>query len=169
MILLAVDPSSAWSGWAVFDERHLVAWGRVRGVIEAPDGADRIVSPAGVMRQPRADRMVVEHVTFSRGRAAVVRLAEARAVWETCGRLAGVPVERVNSQTWQASMLGAGRRDDRKAAAVRCALGVIARSGLAAPDKLTDDEADAICLGAYATHPLGMARRRRDLTGGVTS
>lgn len=60
-MILSVDPSSAWSGWALYDGRRLVRWGRVKGVLTA-DGArdaegivqDAILAAEGV--RPTAEQ-----------------------------------------------------------------------------------------------------------------
>lgn len=57
---------------------------------------------------------------------------------------AGLDVERYSAQTWQSGFSLAGKRDKRKDGSKRVAI------MLGAPEGISEDEADAVCLCEYA-------------------
>jgi CRISPR/Cas system-associated endoribonuclease Cas2 len=77
-------------------------------------------------------------------------LHERRRTWEVVAELARWRVERVQSSVWQGAVLGAGGRctsAQRKALALAVAQRV--RDRHLDWQALTDDEADAICIGVW--------------------
>ena len=141
-ILLAVDPA-ARSGFAVWCDGRLREAGSVETDTVTVNG---LVLRAGLLIDDDCV-LAIECHTLPRNWRTAVALAEARRTWEVVAELMGWRVERVNAQTWQGALLGAGVTATRKARARALAGDVMRRDHLGAP--IDDNAADAVCLGVY--------------------
>lgn len=143
MKVLGFDVAKRKTGWAYSPfPQH---W--ETGIVEVADTAalNEVIAQAkaaGVTRAALEDCYLGNHT------AANVRtlkaLQEAQTRIRVACEMAGLPVELVYAQTWQAAYNITGKRKDRKLGAQRVAHALGAGA-------LTEDEADAVCLAEYAT------------------
>lgn len=148
-VVLAIDPGKA-SGWAVFVCGRCVA----SGVASGHDGRMLAVELADVEAARAKLPLVVVAEKWSAGgwasHTAMIGLGASWGDWRTALGIGGVPasrVVRVLPQTWRARVIGSprGARSDalKRMSMMRAAkeVGHVA----------DDNEADAICIGIWAT------------------
>jgi hypothetical protein len=159
-VTVAIDPGEHVSGVAVFLGARFAAAGRLEDLTEsrARDLLERLEA-AGHAPGPRSSwHVAIEAWTNPNNMAAIQSLAYARRTWQAACRVAGVPDGRVclvNAATWQAAMLGRGYKalGGTKAAARAVATTYAGRATVA---DLSDDECDAVCLGAWLVQAGGV-------------
>jgi len=158
LYLLGVDPAAS-SGWALWRDARLMSFGTL---VLVPSGRRKAPSPScavwdwwGATVPPAAARegscvLVVEsHGARMRNATTAERLIEHRRTWEVVAELAGWTVERVLVQTWQAAILGRGRKGAEKEIAMQVSAAAAKASGMTFPTMISEDAADAICVGRY--------------------
>lgn len=163
MKILAIDPATT-SGWALWDDAVLVAWGEIprrKGetdldvhayyrLLRAHGSPDGVASETGVM--------VIEE-QFAHGESegfyGLVRIVEARASWEAFARVLGWRVERVAVPTWKSVLgllsgrkRGAGKAEGRKEQKRRSV--DLARELAGERPVRGDNASDAILIGRWA-------------------
>lgn len=148
-VILAIDPGKA-SGWAVFVCGQCVA----SGVAKSHETRTLAIDLALVEAERHKLPFVVAAEKWTAGgwasHTAMMGLGASWGDWRTALELAEVPkarVVRVHPQTWRARVLGAPRAaksDQLKKLAVVHASREVGHT----PET---DEADAICIGVWAT------------------
>lgn len=139
MKVLAFDVAKRKTGWALqpFPGR----W--ETGIVDVADAR----ALAAVIARAQAvgvEKAVLEDCYLDRGNVRTLKaLQAAQTRIRVACEMAGLDVELVYAQTWQAAYSITGRRPDRKLGAQRVAHALGAGA-------LTEDEADAVCLADYA-------------------
>lgn len=143
MKFIGFDAARRRTGWAFV--RCPGVWDT--GIVNVADaqGLGAIIARAKAAGVTRA---VIENCYLGQGSKRNVytlkTLQEAQTRIRVACEMAGIPVELVYAQTWQAAYNITGKRKDRKLGAQRVAHALGAGA-------LTEDEADAVCLAEYAT------------------
>ena len=150
MIILAFDQASHTSGWSVFKDQNLIDHGTF--TFSDSNLGTRLYK----IRQKvilltmtyKPDKIIYEDIQLQEGAVNNVEtfkiLAEVFGVIYEYATEAGIANEAILSGTWRKGLGIAGkRRPDQKANAQRW---VFDNCGI----KVVEDEADAICIGAYA-------------------
>jgi Holliday junction resolvasome RuvABC endonuclease subunit len=146
---IAIDPSTTFTGWAVFQDEGLVAWGVIDTRKDAY--ADRFVKiVAGIAlayTQYRFQEIVVEDVKFAWGGSNRNRnIAGLQAVFRSLKDYAttsNFPFTAYNPATWKNSVVG-----DSHASKATTKANICWRfPGL--PRNLTEHEYDAVGIGVY--------------------
>lgn len=150
MLILAFDQATRTSGWSVFEDQELIAHGtftftdsslgirlwKIRQKVEQ------------LCQKYLPDKIVYEDIQLQQGAVNNVvtfkSLAEVFGIiYEYCTEI-GVDNDAILAGTWRKHLGIAGnRRDTQKANAQKW---VLDNFGI----KVVEDEADAICIGAYA-------------------
>jgi Holliday junction resolvasome RuvABC endonuclease subunit len=141
--ILAVDPGTK-SGWAVLRDRELLYRGLAR-IVDVHDYAS-VVREADSCG---AGTLVIETQAFHKNvknPKTVMRLVQIRAYWECLALRRGLVVQGVGANQWQSVVIGSGNSVDRAERKRRAQARVKALFGV----KVTQDEADAICIGIWA-------------------
>lgn len=161
MIILAFDQASRTSGWSVFEDKELInhgtftftdsnlglrLWKIRQKVIELVNKYD-------------PDRIIYEDIQLQQGPINNVEtfktLAEVFGIIYEYATEIGKPNEAILSGTWRKGLGIAGRRrDEQKANAQKW---VLDNCGV----RVVEDEADAICIGAYAA---GVRGKKQQIT-----
>ena len=150
MRILALDQSSRVSGWAVYDENTLEQYGKfdVSKTYELGERLHLIRTMVHKMIQDfNIDKVILEDIYMDGQRVNNVQTFKALAevfgvLFELCVDL-DIPVEAVLSGTWKSTLGITGRtRPEQKRAAQAW---VSKNYGI----KATQDEVDAICIGAH--------------------
>lgn len=144
MKFIGFDAAKKRTGWA-YSPRARV-WST--GIIDVTDGA-ALAEILDAAKWHGVSRAVIENCYLSQGSKRNVytlkTLQEAQTRIRVACEMAGLPVDLVYAQTWQAAFGITGKRADRKLGAQRVAHALGAGA-------LTEDEADAVCLADYAEH-----------------
>ena len=157
MRLLALDQSSNVSGWAIFDDDNLEQYGKI-DVSKYYDLGERL----HILRQKvehmiddeHIDVVMLEDIYMDGQRVNNVQtfkvLAEVFGVlYELCVEMK-VPVDAVLAGTWKSTLGIKGKtRPEQKRAAQEWVVKTYGK-------KPTQDECDAICIGAHTVRASGM-------------
>ena len=153
MVILALDQASRTSGWAVYSDNKLLKYGKF--TYEDTDFGERLVkirkAIQKLINEYTPDEIVFEDIqlqnTVGNNVDTFKKLAEVFAiVYELASELK-IPNRAVISTVWKSKLgLLHGRGQDR-AAQKRAAQEWVAKEYSVKP---TQDEVDAICIGAYA-------------------
>ena len=155
MRILAIDQASRVSGWAIFNEDNLEQYGKI-DVSKYYELGERL----HVIRQEvkrliddeHIDAVVLEDIYMDGQRINNVQTFKALAevfgvLYELCIDMEK-PVEAVLAGTWKSTLGIKGKtRPEQKANAQRW---VVSTYGV----KPTQDECDAICIGAHKVHSM---------------
>ena len=140
MKVIAFDTAKRKTGWAykALDGR----W--ETGVVCVADTGALV----DVVKRAQAEGVThaaLEDCYLAKGNVATLKaLAAAQGAISTVCKVAGLTVLKpIHAQTWQSAFGITGKRDDRKFGAQRVAHALGA-------SRITDDEADAVCLCDYA-------------------
>ena len=150
MRILALDQSSRITGWALFDENELIEYGKF-DLSKEPDIGERLHQARyivqDIINKLNVDKVILEDIYMDGQRVNNVQtfkvLAEVFGVlYELCVEI-DIPVEAVLAGTWKSTLGIKGRtRPEQKRAAQAW---VSENYGI----KATQDEVDAICIGAH--------------------
>ena len=154
--ILALDQASRTSGFAVFQEDQLVASGTF--TYEDDDFSLRLVKirnkVISLIDQYDINKILLEDIQLQ-GQTNNVetyrKLAEVLGVLEELSREQGIPHEIIHSQTWKSTLGIKGR--DRATQKRNAQAYVVATYN----KKVTQDCADAICIGASYVKKEGCA------------
>lgn len=143
MKTIAFDAAKKRTGWA-YSPRPRV-WST--GIVDVTDGA-AIAEILDAAKWHGVSRAVIENCYLGpEGNVRVLKaLQEAQTRIRVACEMAGLPVELVYAQTWQAAFGIGGKRAERKLGAQR-----VAQALCPGMRGLSEDEADAVCLAEYAT------------------
>ena len=142
MTVIAFDAAKKRTGYAYTGGRGTTHWW-ITGVIDVADTA----ALAGVIDDAKHEgvtRAVIENCYLGANVHTLKALQEAQTRIRLACEMAGLPVVLVYASTWQAAYGITGPSADRKLGARRVA------NMLGAPDGLSQDEYDAVCLCDYA-------------------
>lgn len=152
--ILAIDQASITSGWSIFDNDELISYGKWTS--EGTHSTERIGQTkywvASMVEKWKPDLLVLEDIQlqkFSDGGEAVVtykKLAHLQGVLKNFAFEKGIPYKVVAPATWRAysQIKGKTRSDKKKSAQLKIkSLYDV---------NVTQDEADAILIGAWAVH-----------------
>ena len=153
MKILALDQSSRVSGWALFDGNELIEYGKF-DLSKEPDIGERLHQARyivqDIINKLNVDKVILEDIYMDGQRVNNVQtfkvLAEVFGVlYELCIDM-NIPVEAVLAGTWKSTLGIKGKtRPEQKRAAQAW---VLENYGI----KATQDEVDAICIGAHIIH-----------------
>ena len=153
MRILALDQSSRVSGWALFDGNELIEYGKF-DLSKEPDVGERLHQARyivqDIINKLNVDKVILEDIYMDGQRVNNVQtfkvLAEVFGVlYELCIDM-NIPVEAVLAGTWKSTLGIKGKtRPEQKRAAQAW---VLENYGI----KATQDEVDAICIGAHIIH-----------------
>lgn len=150
MIRLALDQATKNSGYAIFEDDKLIKY----GIIQTPeiDLADRMVwfrkKIINILEEYNVDEVIVEdvHLDVRKNPSTFKILAEwLGALLELLAELK-YPTEVVLPSTWRSTLKINSGSQERKAQKRRALEYVVTHYNL----NCTEDEADAICIGAHA-------------------
>lgn len=152
---LAIDPGRV-SGWAIFIDGDRVTSGVARNAVDRANAAQF----ARYFAESRASTLIVVAEKWTpggkfAGARTMAGLGASWGLWIAAIENAAIPksrVFRVHTQTWRAGVLGGGRGITREQWDMRAQHLACALAGL---DAIDDNEADAICIGAWAYTPKG--------------
>lgn len=146
---ISIDPSTTVTGWAVFEDDKLVAWGRIdTRKIAYADRFRRITAGiAEVYMKYRFDAIVVEDVSYAwHSKNRNRNIAGLQSVFRSIQDYAttsAFPFAAYNPATWKNSVVGA------YSAPKEIVKNNILLRFPRVPDNLTDHEYDAIGIGVY--------------------
>lgn len=152
--ILAFDQASITSGWSVFDGEKLVSYGKWTS--EGTHSTERIGQTkywvASMVSKWKPDLLVFEDIQlqkFGDGNEAVLtykKLAHLQGVLKNFAFENGIPYKVVSPSTWRAysEIKGKTRTDKKKNAQIKIKK--------LYDVSVTQDEADAILIGAWAVH-----------------
>ena len=154
MKLLALDQSSRITGWAVFDNGALVEFGKFDASTVGTGHGERLVyirsKVIDLIKKHNINQVVFEEIqlqnTVGNNVVTFKTLAYVQAVLiETFFDL-GIPYTIVASTSWKSTLGIKGKaREEQKQNAQKWVVNTYAV-------KPTQDECDAICIGAHFTH-----------------
>lgn len=157
MRLLALDQSSNVSGWAIFDDDNLEQYGKI-DVSKIYDLGERLYTlrqkVEHMIDDEHIDVVMLEDIYMDGQRVNNVQtfkvLAEVFGVlYELCVEMK-VPVDAVLAGTWKSTLGIKGKtRPEQKRAAQEWVVKTYGK-------KPTQDECDAICIGAHTVRASGM-------------
>lgn len=146
---IAIDPSSTVTGWAVFQDQGLVAWGKI-DLLGVEYGArfSRLISGIGeVYMRHRFEEIVIEDVAYAwRSKYRNRNIAGLQVVFKSIKDYAttsNFKFTAVNPATWKNAVVGdihASKEITKNNIRLRFQ---------AVPDDLTEHEYDAIGIGVY--------------------
>lgn len=152
-LTIAIDPGERLSGLALFDSGCHIGCTAVFKLSEASAIQALRLLLWQVARGwvPGEIEVAIETWTNPANRSAIESLAYARRTWQAACRAIEIPdgnVHLVNSTTWQSAVLGRGYKSvgGTKRASMLVAAQLV---GLKGRQNLTEDEADAVCLGHW--------------------
>ncbi len=162
---IAIDPSTTVTGWAVFQDDTLVAWGKIDTRKTAY--AERFPFIVGEISRRTSQygvrEVVMEDVKFAwRSKFRIRNIAGLQIVFRSIQQWAkekGYPVTAYNPASWKNAVVGVN------AAPKEVTKNNIRYRFPAVPDDLTDHEYDAIAIGVYH----GALRFQEALTEGGTN
>lgn len=150
MKILALDQASRVSGWAIFANNDLLTYGKI-DLSKQDDIGERLHLLRQKVKQliedHKIDKIILEDIYMDGQRINNVQTFKALAevfgvLYELCIEL-DIPVEAVLAGTWKSTLGIKGRtRPEQKRAAQAW---VAENCGI----KATQDEVDAICIGAH--------------------
>lgn len=150
MKILALDQASRISGWAIFENNKLIKYGKIDLKSDDDIGIrlfqlrDRVLK---LIQENNIEKVILEDIYMDGQRVNNVQtfkvLAEVFGVlYELCVEL-GIPVEAVLAGTWKSSLDIKGKtRPEQKRNAQQYVINTY-------NIKPTQDECDAICIGAH--------------------
>ena len=153
MKILALDQASRISGWSIFEDNELISYGKI-DLSNEPDIGEKLhklrQSVKQMIQKEKIDKVILEDIYMDGQRVNNVQtfkvLAEVFGVlYELCIDM-NIPVEAVLAGTWKSTLGIKGKtRPEQKRAAQAW---VLENYGI----KATQDEVDAICIGAHIIH-----------------
>lgn len=157
MRLLALDQASNVTGWAIFDDENLEQYGKI-DVSKYYDLGERLhilrEEVEHIIDDEHIDVVVLEDIYMDGQRVNNVQtfkvLAEVFGVlYELCVGMQ-IPVDAVLAGTWKSTLGIKGKtRPEQKRAAQAWVVNTYGK-------KPTQDECDAICIGAHTVRTSGM-------------
>ena len=152
MRTLALDQSSHITGWAIFEDKTLIEFGKFN--FQNPDLGERLhkirCKVQQLVEENQIERMILEDVQFQEKVVNNVQtfkiLAETLGVLYEYGITAGLEPQIVLAGTWKSFL---GIKGHNRTEQKRNAQAYIVDNYQIKP---TQDECDAICIGLYATH-----------------
>ena len=151
MRILALDQASRISGWAIFEEEELIKYGKI-DLSKYEDLGKRLFilreEVQNLITDEQIDKVFLEDIYMDGNHVNNVStfkiLAEVFGVlYELCVRM-NIPVDAILAGTWKSTLKIKGKtRPEQKKNAQAW---VIDTYGV----KPTQDECDAICIGAHA-------------------
>ena len=164
-VILAVDPG-AKSGWAIFDRGRYVTSGVATRSLGRKVAIDSATDQAKMSGLPLV--IVAEKWTaggLHANPATMAGLGAAWGMWAEAIEEAGIPkarIVRVFPQTWRAAILQPRRGTKSE---VLKAMSVVRAQAITGMADVNHDEADAVCIGLWATKAAVVAakipKRRR--------
>ena len=145
--VLALDAATGTTGWSIFDNGKLIAYGTfmARQTDEATARIDQVKKwMENVCEKCKPDFVGIEDIQFQKNIIIFKTLANLQGVLENALYERGLPFAFTNSSSWR-SFLGINEGDKRDEAKKHAQTYVSARYSVRA----TQDEADAICLGCF--------------------
>lgn len=143
--LLAIDPSSAAIGWALWEDGKYARSGVIKG-----EGFNATVEKVAtrIARLPKVETLVIEDMSFHRNPTVMKTINTYAAMVKTLVvmRNPAVEISHVYPQSWQSKLLGAS---PRMPSPQRKALSQYRARDTAGKHTIGPDEADAICIGEY--------------------
>jgi len=146
---ISIDPSSTFTGWAVFEDQGLVAWGKidVRGADYAARFPFIVRKLAEAIEQYGAQEVAIEDVkTAWRSKYRIRNIAGLQVVFRSIqewAEKAGLPFAAYNPATWKNAVVGH----------VHAPKEVVKNNVLfrfpRLPDDLSDHVYDSIAIGVY--------------------
>lgn len=158
--ILSFDQASITSGWSIFDNEKLVSYGKWTS--EGTHSTERIGQTkywvASMVDKWKPDLLVFEDIQlqkFGNGNEAVLtykKLAHLQGVLKNFAFEHGIPYKIVSSSTWRAysEIKGKTRTDKKRNAQIKIKQ--------LYDVSVTQDEADAILIGAWAIHEHNQSR-----------
>lgn len=146
---IAIDPSTTITGWSVFEDIKLVAWGRIdtRKVQYADRFRLIVAGIAEVYMKYRFDEIVIEDVSYAwHSKNRNRNIAGLQSVFRSIKDYAitsDFPLTAYNPATWKNSVVGA------HTAPKEITKNNILLRFPRVPDNLTDHEYDAIGIGVH--------------------
>lgn len=145
MTLLALDQASQTTGYAIFKDSRLIQHGKF--TFEDFDFGVRLTKIRNkiieLIRDNNIDQLVFEDIQLQQNVDTFKKLAEVFGVVYELATELNIPNEAILSSVWKSGLKikGADRTSQKRAASTW----VAQTYNL----KVTQDEADAICIGAY--------------------
>ena len=173
MKILAIDQASSTSGWAIFDNKELVEYGKV--VFDDDDFIYRITKLRlwldEFINENNIEKVILEDIqmqidketqqkVYGEGNIINVdtfkKLAGLQAVLHELCVEKGIPVEIYHSSAWKSTcgIVGSHRQEQKRSAQ----LYIQNKYNV----KVIQDIADAICLGEHACNPKEKAKVKTD-------
>lgn len=150
MNILALDQASRVSGWAVFEGDKLCNYGKI-DLSKEPDIGDRLhllrCKVKDLIKDYKIDKVILEDIYMDGQRVNNVQTFKALAevfgvLYELCIEMEK-PVEAVLAGTWKSTLGIKGKtRPEQKQNAQKWVVNTYGK-------KPTQDECDAICIGAH--------------------
>ncbi len=146
---IAIDPSTTWTGWAVFEDQGLVAWGHIntKGAPYADRFSFIIEELARACVQYGAREVVIEDVKFAwQSRTRNRNIAGLQVVFKSIqdwSKSIGLPITAHNPATWKNAVIG----DSHASKDLTRASLLLRFQSL--PSDLTEHEYDAVGIGVY--------------------
>lgn len=148
MIVIGCDPGTKYIGFAIFNDKKLVDFGKLDASF---DSVNNFFSENIVVK---TDDFVfaVEHQYFSKNVNTLIKLVEVRTFLTTLAQIYLAPqIFVLPPQEWQTKYLGISAKQDRQS---RKNTALFVASSVAG-QKISDiDIADAICIADYARKTL---------------
>ena len=173
MKILAIDQASSTSGWAIFDNKELIEYGKV--VFDDDDFIYRISKLRlwldEFINENNIEKVILEDIqmqidketqqkVYGEGNIINVdtfkKLAGLQAVLHELCVEKGIPVEIYHSSAWKSTcgIVGSHRQEQKRSAQ----LYIQNKYNV----KVIQDIADAICLGEHASNPKEKAKVKTD-------
>ena len=155
MKILAIDQASSTSGWAIFDNKELVEYGKV--VFDDDDFIYRI-SKLRLWLDEFINENNIEKVILEDIQMQIDKETQQKVYGE--GNIVnvekGIPVEIYHSSAWKSTcgIVGSHRQEQKRSAQ----LYIQNKYNV----KVIQDIADAICLGEHACNPKEKAKVKTD-------
>jgi Holliday junction resolvasome RuvABC endonuclease subunit len=146
---ISIDPSTTFTGWAVFQDQGLVTWGKIdtRGADYAGRFQLIVEELAAACNRYGAREIVIEDVKFAwhgveRQRNIAGLQVVFRSVKDWAGQLQ-IPFKAVNPATWKNAVVGWNRASKQQTKD-----NILSRFP-SLPVNLSEHEYDAIAIGVY--------------------
>jgi len=143
--VLALDDSTTTTGWAIFDDKDLIAYGEYNA--PSLELIDRIMTVEdwliSMINNWNPNIIALEDIQMQKNVQLFKALAKLQGVLEICIKRKKIQYYIVHSQTWKAycKIIGKNRTDQKKSAQL-----IVSKLYKI---KVSKDESDAICIGKY--------------------
>lgn len=150
MIYLALDQASSVTGFSVWENKELIEYGKISMEGEFPDRVNKVkdflLSKYKELSERGEVEVVLEDIQLQQNVETFKKLAQLLGVLECCLCENSIKYHIVYSSEWKSyNSIGGKNRSEQKRNAQSF---VLTNYG----HKVTQDEADAICIGRFISH-----------------